>query len=118
MNRARWLAMFILLGAVANLPFAMSRFIPRRSGMTGGMNISGAEASTYAWPTRTPHKASWPPIHQWMEQRRFGQTFIFAYGGTGEERFEVQTQLAGWPLYTLEESSIGGHGITPRGLSP
>lgn len=101
------LVMLVLIGAAANLPFAL-RFLHSRTSPRAPMisNEMGATAAALPWPARTPHDRAWPAPTQYQVEGSFAYRNINVYGadpdGDANSRFQMQVERIGWPLPVLE----------------
>lgn len=100
------LVVIVLLAAVVNVPFAVTRIRSRTAPQPPiAVDLRGPAAAPSGWPVRPPHDFAWPDPNYRVENHAFGfrEFHVTAPGATeGAGRFSLQAQHLGWPLPVIE----------------
>lgn len=100
-----WLVL-VLLVAVVNVPFALTRIRSRTSPRPPTtVDLRGADAAAMDWPITTPHADAWPEPNYYLVSESFGnrEYHVMAPGQNDEGNgFSTQVQHMGWPLPVIE----------------
>jgi hypothetical protein len=100
------LAALVIIGAVINVPLAVSRFRGLTFNTPRGLTLRQPEIGDRPWPAPTPHATAWPAPTQWDEWRGFGERHYNVFHHSDEARFQMQAELYGFPLPVVENKMM------------
>lgn len=105
------LALFVLLAAIVNVPWAVTFMRPGAKALRLVGPIREPSPIPAHWPSSTPHQTAWPAPDYWRESKAFGcQAFdvrsVSSSKRKGQNHFSMRVQQAGWPYQVVEEKYL------------
>ena len=106
----RWLLVsllvIVLLAAMVNVPFAMTKIRSRTAARPAdSLRYDGPEAAQRGWPSRTPHDVAWAAPNYRLEWSGFAYREFDVRSPSpeaGVNGFSMTSQRLGWPLPAVE----------------
>ena len=108
-RHVRWCAWCILVAAILNVPFAVTRLVHLRTPSSNPGGFREKDDIPSRWPSATPHDEPWPAPTSWNEWRAFGTRRVDASWRSPVENrngFSMNTFIYGWPLPVLEHKQM------------
>ena len=106
---SRWMAWTILVAAVINVAFSVSKLATLRHRVRESGYLSKDGDRPRNWLIATPHDEPWPSPAYSNVWRGFGTTFFDGQTSNKENpkaKFSMDAHLTGWPLSVLGQQYI------------
>jgi hypothetical protein len=112
-REVRWaaalLVLFLLVGALGSLIFAIQWLPGLSHQVVGSMQTLRGNEVTVGWPSRTPHELPWPAPNYWHLTRGTGRWFYQAQYREEDgvsPQFAMELTQAGWPVAAVQRKLL------------